>query len=103
MYQYPLELHTEPIGVWLSCPGIPEMKASGDTLGEAFVEALMVLSRRCCCCCCCCKLSRRARFLPILSRATLRCCFIIVQEIVVFVVAIENVRMKTLIGKHQRG
>lgn len=40
MYQYPLELHTEPTGVWLSCPDIPEMNASGDTLGEAFAEAL---------------------------------------------------------------
>jgi len=40
MYQYPLELHTEPTGVWLSCPDVPEMNASGDTLGEAFAEAL---------------------------------------------------------------
>lgn len=40
MYQYPLELHPEPTGVWLSCPDIPEMNASGDTLGEAFAEAL---------------------------------------------------------------
>lgn len=40
MYQYPLELHTEPTGVWLSCPDIPEMNASGDTLAEAFAEAL---------------------------------------------------------------
>lgn len=40
MYQYPLELHEEPTGVWLSCPDIPEMNASGDTLAEAFAEAL---------------------------------------------------------------
>lgn len=40
MYQYPLELHQEPTGVWLSCPDVPEMNASGDTLGEAFAEAL---------------------------------------------------------------
>lgn len=40
MYQYPLELHEESTGVWLSCPDIPEMNASGDTLGEAFAEAL---------------------------------------------------------------
>lgn len=40
MYQYPLELHPEATGVWLSCPDIPEMNASGDTLGEAFAEAL---------------------------------------------------------------
>lgn len=40
MYQYPLELHPEPTGVWLSCPDIPEMNAAGDTLGEAFAEAL---------------------------------------------------------------
>jgi antitoxin HicB len=40
MYQYPLELHTESTGVWLSCPDIPEMNASGDTLAEAFAEAL---------------------------------------------------------------
>src|ERR1700745_3891600 len=40
MYQYPLELHNEPTGVWLSCPDVPEMNASGDTLGEAFAEAL---------------------------------------------------------------
>ncbi|MBC6626175.1 type II toxin-antitoxin system HicB family antitoxin [Pseudomonas sp.] len=40
MYQYPLELHQEATGVWLSCPDIPEMNASGDTLGEAFAEAL---------------------------------------------------------------
>ena len=40
MYQYPLELHREDTGVWLSCPDIPEMNASGDTLAEAFAEAL---------------------------------------------------------------
>jgi antitoxin HicB len=40
MYQYPLELHTEATGVWLSCPDIPEMNASGDTLADAFAEAL---------------------------------------------------------------
>lgn len=40
MYQYPLELHSEPTGVWLSCPDVPEMNASGDNLGEAFAEAL---------------------------------------------------------------
>ncbi|WP_122423280.1 type II toxin-antitoxin system HicB family antitoxin [Pseudomonas viridiflava] len=40
MYQYPLELHQEPTGVWLSCPDIPEMNASGDTLDEALDEAL---------------------------------------------------------------
>lgn len=40
MYQYPLELHPEPTGVWLSCPDIPEMNAAGDTLVDAFGEAL---------------------------------------------------------------
>lgn len=40
MYEYPLELHHESTGVWLSCLDIPEMNASGDTLGEAFAEAL---------------------------------------------------------------
>lgn len=40
MYQYPLELHIEPTGVWLSCPDIPDMNASGDTQAEAFAEAL---------------------------------------------------------------
>ncbi|KPX41022.1 type II toxin-antitoxin system HicB family antitoxin [Pseudomonas savastanoi] len=40
MYQYPLDLHREPTGVWLSCPDIPEMSASGDTLPEALSEAL---------------------------------------------------------------
>ncbi len=40
MYQYPLELHPEPTGVWLSCPDIPEMNASGDNLPEAMAEAL---------------------------------------------------------------
>ncbi|WP_074851297.1 type II toxin-antitoxin system HicB family antitoxin [Pseudomonas costantinii] len=40
MYQYPLELHHEATGVWLSCPDIPEMNASGDTQAEAFAEAL---------------------------------------------------------------
>lgn len=40
MYQYPLELHEESTGVWLSCPDIPEMNASGDTLDDALVEAL---------------------------------------------------------------
>ncbi|WP_440057881.1 type II toxin-antitoxin system HicB family antitoxin [Pseudomonas fragariae (ex Marin et al. 2024)] len=40
MYQYPLELHQEPTGVWLSCPDIPEMNASGDTLDEALDETL---------------------------------------------------------------
>ncbi|EKG29642.1 MULTISPECIES: type II toxin-antitoxin system HicB family antitoxin [Pseudomonas syringae group] len=40
MYQYPLELHQEPTGIWLSCPDIPEMNASGDTLDEALAEAL---------------------------------------------------------------
>ena len=40
MYQYPLELHEEPTGVWLSCPDVPEMNASGDTLADALGEAL---------------------------------------------------------------
>jgi len=40
MYQYPLELHYEAPGVWLSCPDVPEMNAAGDTLGEALAEAL---------------------------------------------------------------
>lgn len=40
MYQYPLELHPEPTGVWLSCPDIPEMNAAGDTLADAIAEAL---------------------------------------------------------------
>jgi antitoxin HicB len=40
MYEYPLEQHHESPGVWLSCPDIPEMNASGDTLGEAYAEAL---------------------------------------------------------------
>ncbi|WP_122423065.1 type II toxin-antitoxin system HicB family antitoxin [Pseudomonas viridiflava] len=40
MYQYPLTQHQEPTGVWLSCPDIPEMNASGDTLAEAWDEAL---------------------------------------------------------------
>lgn len=40
MYQYPLELHPEPTGVWLSCPDVPEMNASGDSLPEAMAEAL---------------------------------------------------------------
>lgn len=40
MYQYPLELHEESTGVWLSCRDIPEMNASGDTLDEALAEAL---------------------------------------------------------------
>ena len=40
MHKFPLELHTEPTGVGLSCPDIPEMNASGDALGEAFDEAL---------------------------------------------------------------
>lgn len=40
MYQYPLELHHEAPGVWLSCPDVPEMNAAGDTLPEAMAEAL---------------------------------------------------------------
>ncbi len=40
MYQYPLELHEESTGVWLSCLDVPEMNASGDTLDEALAEAL---------------------------------------------------------------
>ncbi|NBA93767.1 type II toxin-antitoxin system HicB family antitoxin [Pseudomonas sp. R5(2019)] len=39
MYEYPLEIHQEPSGVWLSCWDIPEMHASGDTLAEAFADA----------------------------------------------------------------
>ncbi|WP_147478407.1 type II toxin-antitoxin system HicB family antitoxin, partial [Pseudomonas syringae] len=39
-YQYPLTQHQEQTGVWLSCPNIPEMNASGDTLTEALDEAL---------------------------------------------------------------
>lgn len=39
MYQYPLELHHETTGVWLSCPDVPEFNASGDTLDEALGEA----------------------------------------------------------------
>jgi antitoxin HicB len=38
MYQYPLELHHEATGVWLSCPDVPEFNASGDTLDEALDE-----------------------------------------------------------------
>lgn len=40
MYEYPLEVHHEATGVWLSCPDLPEMNASGDTLEEAMGEAL---------------------------------------------------------------
>jgi antitoxin HicB len=40
MYQYPLELHIEPTGAWVSCPDLPEMNASGDTPEEAFADAL---------------------------------------------------------------
>lgn len=40
MYQYPLELHEESTGVWLSSPDVPEMNASGDTLEQALGEAL---------------------------------------------------------------
>jgi antitoxin HicB len=39
-YEYPLEPHHESTGVWLSSPDLPEMNASGDTLDEAFAEAL---------------------------------------------------------------
>lgn len=39
MYQYPLELHPGPTGVWFSCPGIPAVHAVGDTEIEAFAEA----------------------------------------------------------------
>ncbi|MDN4500146.1 type II toxin-antitoxin system HicB family antitoxin [Pseudomonas mosselii] len=40
MYEYPLEVHHEATGVWLSCPDLPEMNASGDTLEQALGEAL---------------------------------------------------------------
>lgn len=40
MYAYPLEVHREATGVWLSCPDVPEMNAAGDTLDEALAEAL---------------------------------------------------------------
>lgn len=40
MYAYPLEVHHEATGVWLSCPDVPEMNASGDNLEEALDEAL---------------------------------------------------------------
>lgn len=40
MYEYPLEVHHEAAGVWLSCPDLPEMNAAGDTLEEALGEAL---------------------------------------------------------------
>ncbi|KPB61602.1 MULTISPECIES: type II toxin-antitoxin system HicB family antitoxin [Pseudomonas syringae group genomosp. 2] len=40
MYQYPLTQHQEQTGVWLSCPNIPEMNASGHTLTEALDESL---------------------------------------------------------------
>ncbi|WP_055137523.1 type II toxin-antitoxin system HicB family antitoxin [Pseudomonas corrugata] len=40
MYQYPLEVHREATGVWLSCPDVPEMNAAGDNLDEALAEAL---------------------------------------------------------------
>lgn len=40
MYEYPLEVHHEATGVWLSCPDLPEMNAAGDTLEEALGEAL---------------------------------------------------------------
>jgi antitoxin HicB len=40
MYEYPLEIHDEHPGVWLSSPDIPEMHAAGDTLEEALATAV---------------------------------------------------------------
>lgn len=40
MYHYPLEVREESTGIWLSCPDMPEMSSSGDTLEEAMGEAL---------------------------------------------------------------
>lgn len=35
MFEYKLEVHTEPEGVWLACEAIPELHVAGDTLDEA--------------------------------------------------------------------
>lgn len=67
MYHYPLDLHTEPTGVWLSCPDIPEMNASGKTLDEALAEALNGLESACAC-----TSSSTARSL-LLRRRMIRC------------------------------
>lgn len=39
MYDYQLEVHEEAAGVWLSCPVVPEMNATGETLEEALATA----------------------------------------------------------------
>jgi len=39
MYDYALKIQKDKTGVWLSCPDIPEMNASGETLAEAFADA----------------------------------------------------------------
>ena len=40
MYAYPLVIHREASGVWLSSPDLPEMNGSGDDLSEARADAL---------------------------------------------------------------
>lgn len=39
MYNYALQIHEEPNGVWLSCPDLPEMHASGESVEEALSTA----------------------------------------------------------------
>ncbi|MGE7993507.1 type II toxin-antitoxin system HicB family antitoxin [Pseudomonas sp. NPDC089554] len=43
IFDYPVIVHREASGVWLSCPDVPEMASAGDTLEEALFDAVDAL------------------------------------------------------------
>ncbi|WP_219097561.1 type II toxin-antitoxin system HicB family antitoxin [Pseudomonas sp. UMAB-40] len=40
MYSYPLEIHNDPDGLWLSAPDVARMYGVGDTMEQAMASAL---------------------------------------------------------------
>lgn len=40
MYSYPIEIHDDPDGLWLSAPDVARMYGMGDTMAEAMASAL---------------------------------------------------------------
>lgn len=43
MYEYPVTLHLEEGGPWVSCADVPEMASAGDTVEQALTEAVDAL------------------------------------------------------------
>jgi antitoxin HicB len=40
MYSYPIEIHDDPDGLWLSAPDVARMYGVGDTMAQAMASAL---------------------------------------------------------------